>query len=70
VELCGVHGESAGDPQIVMGILLNRRYNALKNPDRFRHPDKGQYDQALRSAPDSRRVEALVQQLIRLRDCR
>jgi hypothetical protein len=70
VELCGIHGESAGDPSAVMGILLNRRVNALKNPQRFKHPDKGEFDQALRCSPDSKEVADLVRALSRLKESR
>lgn len=70
VELCGVHGESASDPRAVIGILLNRQVNAIKNPQRFSQPDKGEFDQALRCDPDSRQVADLVRTLSKLRECR
>lgn len=70
VELCGVHGESASDPQAVIGILLNRQANALKNPQRFSQPDKGEFDQALRCDPDSVQIADLVRSLNSLKECR
>jgi hypothetical protein len=69
VELCGVHGESASDPRAVIGILLNRQYNAIKNPQRFSQPDRGDFDHALRCPPDSEQIIDLVRALTRLREC-
>lgn len=70
VELCGVHGESASDPRAVIGILLNRQVNAMRNPQRFSQPDKGEFDQALRCDPDSKQVADLVRRLSKLKKCR
>ncbi len=70
VQLCRVHGESANDARAVVGILLNRQYNAIKNPQRFSQPDKGQFDQALRCDPESQAITDLVESLSKLRECR
>lgn len=70
VELCGVHGESASDPRAVVGILINRQANWLKNPERFSPPDKGEFDQALRCDPDSKPIADLVHSLSKLKECR
>jgi hypothetical protein len=37
--------------------MINRQYNASRNPDKFTQPDRGEFDAALRSEPDSRDMQ-------------
>jgi hypothetical protein len=53
-----------------VGIFLNRQMNTVKNPERFKHPDRGEYDQALKCEPDSKEVATLINSLSKLKNCR
>lgn len=70
VEICDVHGPFAADPQASLGVMINRQYYASKNPNKFAQPDKGKFDAALRSSPNSREIAKLLASLERLKDAR
>ncbi|BBY19030.1 hypothetical protein [Mycolicibacterium litorale] len=70
VELCELHGDTDEDPNTSLFMVLNRQHNHLKNPERFRHPDRGLVDQALRREPESPEVERLIKSLSRLKKSR
>lgn len=65
VDLCETHGDTATDPKASIGILINRQYMATKHPG-LDQPDTGQFDRALRCAPDSAEAAALERSLARL----
>ena len=69
VEMCEVHGEYANNPEASIGILLNRQINASRD-SRFGQPDRGEFDRALRCAPDSPEVDRLLKSLRVLSACR
>jgi len=70
VEMCGVHGDFAADPRSSMGVVINRQLNSSRNPEQFAQPDRGTFDAALRTDPDSVEVAALIAPLEQLRDSR
>ena len=70
VNLCEVHGAFGSDGEAALGIILNRQMNAMKNPERFSQPDRGDFDKAFRCEPDSKEVAALIQSLSKMRNSR
>lgn len=70
VNLCEVHGDFGNDGKAALGIVLNRQMNALNDPERFKQPDRGEFDMALRCEPDSNEVRMLIRSLSRLRNAR
>jgi hypothetical protein len=70
VDICAVHGDFGNNGEAALGILLNRQLNAVKNPDRFKQPDRGEFDRALRCDPDAKEVAALITSLHRLKNAR
>jgi hypothetical protein len=68
VQMCAVHGDYGTNAESAIGILLNRQINASRQPERFKQPDRGDFDNALRCEPDSKEVAALVKSLSRLRN--
>lgn len=71
VEFCALHGEDATTPDGVQAYVLQRQALASMHPEhQLSAPDFGEYDRALRCAPDSEAVADLVKSLFRLSRCR
>ncbi|EHB53785.1 hypothetical protein MycrhDRAFT_4248 [Mycolicibacterium rhodesiae JS60] len=67
VELCGIHGREAENPQFIVSLLIQRQAMGLLHPEhQLPQPDRGFFDQALRCAPTSPEVSQLIRSLGRL----
>lgn len=70
VRLCAIHGGDSTTSRGAIAMILQRQAMASLHPEhRLAMPDVGQFDQALRCAPDSKEVSKLVRSLERLAKC-